>query len=131
MRIEPQMTRMEAIRVICLGFFPELEPPASVMVTNQVDGDPHEPCHRAAVSPESVPMFIGLPEAILSQCLRQIPIPHGNEHESQHACTVPFDKTVKVFQFEHRAFHGHGDEPGCRRFLHIRIDVGIRVELNK
>jgi hypothetical protein len=75
-------------------------------------------------------VFISLPETILSQCLRQIPIPYRNEHESEDPRAVPLDKPVKVFEFEHRVSHAHGDEPGCRRLLHIRIDVDIRVELN-
>ena len=103
------------------GLSPELKTAAARVIPNQIDCNPHQPRCRAALPTECRPVLVGLPEAILSQSFREVPIPNRREYKSKDLSTVLRDQPFKVLDLQRRVFHGHGNEPGRGCLLHAFV----------
>ena len=93
---------MDLIGIDALCFLPELQTAAAHMTANKVDCDPHQPGVHAALPAKGLAAFIGVPEAVLSQRLRNIHIAERGEHEPEYPRPVLCNDLIEVLEFQGR-----------------------------
>ena len=74
---------------------PELQAPVAPVVLLQIDGDPHQPGHRARIAAKVFPVPVRLQETFLRQRLRQIHVPQRCQQETEDLRPVAFDDARK------------------------------------
>ncbi len=87
---------------------PELQPPVAPVVLLQVDGNPHQPGHRARLAAKVLPVPVRLQEALLRQRLRQIHVPQRRQQKPENLRPMAFDDARKLLRSNLlRRFRGH------------------------
>src|SRR5262249_20894003 len=104
-----------------LNFPPELQPPIAEMLSNRVDGDSHQPGVQGRIAPEGLSVTVGIPEAVLSKRLSDVPIAYGSENESNNPRPVKLDDPVEVLNLRHRVVDTRGNERGRNARVHTIV----------
>jgi len=99
---------------------PKLEAPVAGVISNQVDGNTHEPGAQARIAPKRQAVPISLQEAVLRQRFCNIRVLNSRQDEAQDPGPVSLDHTVEVLNLGDGALHSsrRSGNPGCCSGFH-------------
>ncbi len=105
---------------------PELHPAIAPVILLQVDGNPHQPRHRARVTAKPRPVAVRLQKTFLRQRLRQVHVARGGEQKPEDLRAMACDQARELLRgILFRCCHAEGFQCSAgRHYLGRRALAG-------